>query len=381
MSTALFKAIKDIVLPQEVLVINPKNEEIVYSYSENTNTTVIQTENVIYKNYKNLTVENVYPYYSCIPKKQLYYKIIHFDNIATSIELYQLLDLFKYNLNHDGIYVIENENDKTKAVYNWLSKHEDMDVLLTGLNTIILSSKINYETYKKIVESDLAKCFNTPIEIIKNPCLNAGIAIKEISNFDYDYNNESVTKIVDLVSKYLRYDSVLDVGCGKGDFLKEFKTRGIKTVFGVDNLELDRTDLSFTEYKKLDLNNKFNCGKFDLTICLEVAEHIKEENADNLIESLAKSSDYILFSAAVPNQPGPGHINCQWPTYWRDKFKQYGYIMVDLFRPLIWEDKSINWWYRQNMFLVVKEGYEEAYCYEGQGIPPVLNLIHPDSVN
>lgn len=382
MSKTLFKAIKDIVSPQEVLMINPKDFDTIFCYSENTKATVIQSEYKFYTDYKNLTVETVHPYYSYIPKNQLYYKIIHFSKIDTANELYQLLDLFKNNLTHEGIYVIEdgfniNSNDKTKAVYDWLNKHEDMTVLLTGFNTIILSSKLNYKLYDKAIKTNLAKAFDKPVNVIENNWINSGLTISEVTDFDYDYNNESIPKIVDLAFKYFAINSVLDVGCGKGNFLKEFKNRGVKTVFGVDGL--DKTDLPFTEYKKLDLNEKFDVGKFDLTVCLEVAEHIKEENANKLIESLTNSSNFILFSAAIPNQPGPGHINCQWPTYWRDKFKQYGYVMIDLFRPSIWEDKSINWWYRQNMFLVVKEGYEEAYCYEDQGIPPVLNLVHPEA--
>jgi hypothetical protein len=43
-------------------------------------------------------------------------------------------------------------------------------------------------------------------------------------------------------------------------------------------------------------------------LCLEVLEHIPDENWRPVLENIAKLSDIILFSAAVPGQGGVGHI-------------------------------------------------------------------------
>ena len=381
MNLLLFKAIKNIVYPSEILVICPRTIDIVNNYDEDINTTVIQEKYTPYTDYSHLTVETTHPYYSSIPRNQLYYKIIHFSNVKEANLLYQLMDLFKNNLTHEGVYIIEDffnikTNDKTKAVYDWLHKHEDMTMLLTSSDTAILCSKLNYDLYVKSIQTELPKYFEIPVDIHINDWLNSGLTVMEENNvFEYNYDNDSIKKIVDLSLKYVLPNSVLDVGCGIGEFLKEYKSRGIKKIFGIDNIE--NTELETYEYKQLDLNEKFNVGKFDLTICLEVAEHLKEMKVNNFIESLTNSSDVILFSAAIPPQRGPGHINCQWPSYWRDKFRQYGFEMLDIVRQSIWGNVNINWWYRQNIFLVVKKELVNNYVKE---IPPVLDIIHPECV-
>jgi len=42
--------------------------------------------------------------------------------------------------------------------------------------------------------------------------------------------------------------------------------------------------------------------KYDLAINLEVAEHLSESAAESLVKTLVSCSDYIIFSAALPQQ-------------------------------------------------------------------------------
>ncbi len=44
----------------------------------------------------------------------------------------------------------------------------------------------------------------------------------------------SAVAIVDLALKFILPTSVVDVGCGTGVFLKEFETRGVDTILGLD---------------------------------------------------------------------------------------------------------------------------------------------------
>ena len=63
-------------------------------------------------------------------------------------------------------------------------------------------------------------------------------------------------------------------------------------------------------FEKCDLENELTKKeKFDLVICLEVAEHLSKTRADSFIADLAQLGDIILFSAAIPFQGGVGHIN------------------------------------------------------------------------
>jgi hypothetical protein len=101
-----------------------------------------------------------------------------------------------------------------------------------------------------------------------------------------------------------------------------------------------------------DLSGDFQIpGKFDLAICLEVAEHLPKERAAALVGRLTAAAPVVLFSAAVPGQGGTDHINERWPGYWRRLFNDQGYSMLDPIRPLIREDRRVRWWYRQNIVM------------------------------
>ena len=63
----------------------------------------------------------------------------------------------------------------------------------------------------------------------------------------------------------------------------------------------------------------------DLVCSIEVAEHIPESLAEQLVEFLTRASRrYVYFTAALPRQPGVGHINCQPSFYWIDRFERAG---------------------------------------------------------
>jgi hypothetical protein len=92
-------------------------------------------------------------------------------------------------------------------------------------------------------------------------------------------------------------------------------------------------------------------GRYDLAVCLEVAEHLPESSAADLVRALTAFAPVVLFSAAVPGQGGVGHINEQWPAYWKGLFEQHGFYRRDPIRPRIWTNERVHWWYRQNIFL------------------------------
>lgn len=137
--------------------------------------------------------------------------------------------------------------------------------------------------------------------------------------------------------------SVIDVGCGQGEWLDAFP---VAYKVGVDIAAPERKN-----YVRADITEPFNLGQFDLALCLEVGEHLPDEAADTLIESLIRASGRVVFGAAVLGQAGTGHINCQPHDYWHAKFGDRGFDMYDVIRPLIANDPRVSPWYRNNMFL------------------------------
>jgi SAM-dependent methyltransferase len=167
----------------------------------------------------------------------------------------------------------------------------------------------------------------------------------------------AASAIVPIVVADLKIDSVLDVGCGAGEFLAEFIRLGITDHLGLDG-HLLRNQLNpvVKNYKQINLARKFDFHrKFSIACCLEVAEHIPSDSAENLISSLCGHADVVLFSAAIPFQGGEGHVSEQWPSYWYDLFHSEGYLVCDYLRTIIWDILEVPYWYRQNVLLFVRE--------------------------
>jgi SAM-dependent methyltransferase len=178
-----------------------------------------------------------------------------------------------------------------------------------------------------------------------------------------DKSLESARIIAPLVMKAAQVKSVIDVGCGMGGWLRAFSENGVAVIRGIDGDYVDQSKLYIgPEYfSAVDLTEPLKIDeRFDLAICVEVAEHLPARTSNGLVRGLTQLAPIVLFSASVPGQGGTGHINEQWPEFWRDLFAQQGFTMFDLIRPLIREDRRIDWWYRQNIAIFASEAAIQA---------------------
>ena len=178
--------------------------------------------------------------------------------------------------------------------------------------------------------------------------------------------------------------SVVDLGCGVGTWLAEFKRNGISSVLGYDggNPPAAYLQINEDEYQKTDFTSEIPVQKkVDLAMSLEVAEHLDEKYAQQFIRSLCDHSDLILFSAAIPGQGGTHHVNERWPSYWANLFNQEGYNIYDIIRPNFWYDKRVEFWYRQNIFLAINCNRKDLVALLEPHIADAshpLDIVHPD---
>ena len=190
----------------------------------------------------------------------------------------------------------------------------------------------------------------------------------------------SAEVVVPMVVELLHPRSVLDVGCGRGTWLGIFVRNGITDVVGVDGPHFSPSELEIpaTAFVEHDFNEPFSLGRtFDLAVSLEVAEHLPEAVAPAFVASLVAHAPAVLFSAAIPQQGGAGHVNEQWPSYWRAKFAAHGYAPVDAIRPRVWTDDRVAYWYAQNTMLYLDSSSDTAQRLLPAGTEAILDLVHP----
>lgn len=207
----------------------------------------------------------------------------------------------------------------------------------------------------------------------------------EYVHFSELHNLQSPHIIVPVIYDILKPDSVVDIGCGLGTFLHVFKQCGAKEIMGLDGPWINKEKLSQyldkDSFQIVNLHEPIRLQKkYDLAICLEVAEHIAPESADIIVESLVSLSKTILFSAAVPFQGGQNHLNEQYIDYWKQKFARHDYIVHDVLRFIFWNNKNVFWWYKQNMYLVAHKDVKmdtEAFRKKEEDIQRMI-FIHPE---
>jgi 2-polyprenyl-3-methyl-5-hydroxy-6-metoxy-1,4-benzoquinol methylase len=140
----------------------------------------------------------------------------------------------------------------------------------------------------------------------------------KINDFGFWETTDQTGHVHDISSaaalcKYLadkQATTVVDFGCGLGDYAKAFKAKGhkVEAYDGNPNTE----SLTGGIGKVLDLSKPFYLGKkFDVVLSLEVGEHIPKEFEEQFIDNITKhAKKHLIISWAIVGQGGDGHVNC-----------------------------------------------------------------------
>jgi len=164
---------------------------------------------------------------------------------------------------------------------------------------------------------------------------------------------------------------VADVGCGTGAWLSVAKEHGC-SVHGFDTYQGPLL-IDPDEYTGCDLTRGASCNGYALALCLEVGEHLPEASATALVAGLCEAR-YVLFSAAIPGQPGVHHVNCQWGTWWAERFAEHGYVGSSDYKWAYWYDQRVADFYRQNLLFFARPNDRLALGLR----PGVIDVIHPE---
>lgn len=181
------------------------------------------------------------------------------------------------------------------------------------------------------------------------------------SYYDKQYFNSSIFEcdylpIAEAILIQYGPKSIIEFGCGNGELSKAVANAGITVTAidgyakpdfsGYDNITFYRIDLNdpITVENFLTIQNQ----KFDVAICMEVAEHLDPAVSKILIDSLTSAADVVIFSAAVPEQDGEGHINCRSRSFWHEQFEKNNFLLKDSIRSQIRNNEKVGRWYALN---------------------------------
>jgi SAM-dependent methyltransferase len=139
--------------------------------------------------------------------------------------------------------------------------------------------------------------------------------------------------LVDTLWDLRRPTSVVDVGCGTGFMLARFASHGVD-VTGVEgsSAAIRRSRLALRIVRANLERGVPQLGKFDICLCIEVAEHLRPASGPRLVEGLAALSDLVVFTAAHPGQSGVSHIHLRPRSYWEAQFSSVGFVVSSLER-------------------------------------------------
>ncbi len=172
------------------------------------------------------------------------------------------------------------------------------------------------------------------------------------SIFKYDY-----AAIADAIINQYHPETIIEFGCGTGDLAKALAVRGVK-VEAIDGYSIpDFTGIQNIRFTKVDLNNvaatedflKLLGRKFDLAISIEVAEHLNPAVSESFIRWMTSMADVVVFSAAVPDQDGDGHINCRSRSEWYQLLKTEKFIIADTLRQNFTGNNQLGLWHQLNI--------------------------------
>lgn len=129
----------------------------------------------------------------------------------------------------------------------------------------------------------------------------------------------------DWLSNRFSVKTMFDVGCGCGFAMKFFSENKI-VPHGIDCeqvLEHFILDKAYSSVHDLTTGPFYYAA--DLVWCCEVAEHIEEQFVDNIITTLAKSTQKVLALCAAPEGAGGyHHVLCRNPPYWINLLEKAG---------------------------------------------------------
>lgn len=145
----------------------------------------------------------------------------------------------------------------------------------------------------------------------------------QIYAMDRYYNAKSPSKIKIVLDWVNKNDSILDVGCGRGHYLKELCKRGLR-VTGLEPSQYICNKLS--SYPVINKGIMEVEGSWDALYCMDVLEHIEPQEIDKVVAKLASLAPKALIGVANHSDKWRGtqlHLIREEADWWGSLLKKH----------------------------------------------------------
>ena len=121
--------------------------------------------------------------------------------------------------------------------------------------------------------------------------------------------------------------AVLDAGCAIGLLVEAFHNHGIKAVgYDFSPYAIAQAPEHMKPYMFCrSIAEPFE-HEADFITCIEVLEHMQEDDSLAAVRNMTQVSDIILFSSTSDDFSEPTHINVRPQEYWLKAFENEGFV-------------------------------------------------------
>ncbi len=135
----------------------------------------------------------------------------------------------------------------------------------------------------------------------------------------------SMAEYIDLT---IKPKTVLDAGCAKGFLVEALRDRGIEA-FGIDISEYAISEVrpDVRAYCRVGSLVMPLSERYDLITCIEVLEHMTEEEITRAIANICKSTNDVLFSSSPDDFDEPTHVTVRPRSFWVERFAEAGFSL------------------------------------------------------
>ena len=146
----------------------------------------------------------------------------------------------------------------------------------------------------------------------------------------YDRSNPHWAKffgnIAEWIVREFRPTRALDVGCAKGFLVEALRDRGVEAWgFDISEYAISEVRADMRPFCRVASLDGAIQEEYDLITCIEVLEHVSEEEGRTAIQDMTKHSRVIVFSSTPDDCDEPTHVTVRPILHWLRIFADCGF--------------------------------------------------------